>query len=108
MKRFLGLLRVASAAGEPGRTVQIDAERAPGSALCRAVLVPFILSSDHVTEEIRAHAVRLDVCDALRKENTLDEELGSLAAWQLGGTGAGAKWTLHRDQTSPGSPAALK
>ena len=42
------------------------------------MLVPFILSAGYVTEEMRAHAVGLGVCDVLRKENTLDEELGSL------------------------------
>ncbi|MCY7304662.1 MAG: hypothetical protein LH632_00635 [Rhodoferax sp.] len=71
MRRCQVLLRAAGAAGDPGRTVQIDAERAPGSPLCRAVLVD-------VTERLQAEA-SLRLLEVQLRESQKMEAIGTLA-----------------------------
>ncbi len=68
---LLNVAGVAGAAGNPGRTVQIDAERAPGSPLCRAVLMD-------VTERLQAEA-SLRLLEAQLRESQKMEAIGTLA-----------------------------
>ena len=65
------LLRVSGASADPGRTVQIDAERPPHSTLCRAVLVD-------VTERLQAEA-SLRLLEVQLRESQKMEAIGTLA-----------------------------
>jgi len=58
-------------ATDPGRTVQIDAERAPASPVCRAVLVD-------VTERLRAEA-SMRLLEVQLRESQKMEAIGTLA-----------------------------
>jgi signal transduction histidine kinase len=68
---LLSVAGFAGAAGDRGRTVQIDAERAPDSPLCRAVLLD-------VTERLQAEASLRSLEVQLRESQKM-EAIGTLA-----------------------------
>ena len=71
VQRCQVLLDVAGASSGLGRTIQIDAERAPDSPLCRAVLMD-------VTERLQAEA-SLRLLEAQLRESQKMEAIGTLA-----------------------------